>query len=121
MHTIIPGMVNEGWPAVMPFRCHGGHYQATGPMPISSPMCLILEWTFNRHPDGASLGLPMTGRCRWSRHTGAKLSDDLARRGHQVIGPTHRSVVVRPFGFDHARGILLGASDHRKRRMALGY
>jgi gamma-glutamyltranspeptidase / glutathione hydrolase len=119
MHTIIPGMVMKGDRAVMPFGVMGGHYQATGHanflsnvfdlgMDIQSasdaPRSFVYDSVLSLEPTYARA-----------------LGDDLARRGHQVGWADAPLGGCQAILIDHARGVLLGASDHRKDGMALGY
>jgi len=51
----------------------------------------------------------------------APVRDDLVRRGHHVRWSEDPIGGCQAIWIDHARGILLGASDHRKDSIALGY
>ena len=119
MHTIIPGMVTKGGRAVMPFGVMGGHFQPMG-------QTLFLSNHFEYGLDiQQSLDLPRVfpyaGALEVERGVPADVLATLAGYGHTIV-PTER-----PHGggqaiwIDHARGVLIGASDPRKDGMALGY
>lgn len=119
LHTIIPGMVVKDGRAIMPFGVMGGHYQATGHAGFLSNVY--------------DIGLDIQAASDWPRSfaTGGKLQiestisadvrAELARRGHDL------EIMDVPLGgcqailIDYERGVLFGASDHRKDGMALGY
>ncbi len=119
MHTIIPGMVMKNGRAVMPFGVMGGHYQATGHANFLSNI-FDLGMDIQSASD-APRSFAFDGVLSIEPTYPRELGDELARRGHNV------SWVEAPHGgcqaiwIDHARGVLLGASDHRKDGMALGY
>ncbi len=119
LHTIIPGMVMKGGEALMPFGVMGGHYQATG-------HAHFLSGVFDRGLDvqvasDAPRSFATGGRLEIEPTVPDEVAAELARRGHEV------AVVDSPIGgcqailIDRARGTLMGASDHRKDGMALGY
>ena len=49
------------------------------------------------------------------------IQDELRKRGHDVRYPVEPIGGCQAIQIDHARGILLGASDHRKDGLALGF
>jgi gamma-glutamyltranspeptidase/glutathione hydrolase len=119
MHTIIPGMVMKGGRAVMPFGVMGGHYQATGHANFLSNV-FDLGMDIQSASD-APRSFAYDGPLSLEPTYGRELGDDLARRGHQVSWAEAPLGGCQAIWIDHARGILLGASDHRKDGMALGY
>ncbi len=119
LHTIIPGMVTKNGRAVMPFGVMGGHYQATGHV-------AFLSNVFDRGLDiqaasDAPRSFATNGVLQLEPTVSAQAIVELERRGHAV------EVQPMPIGgcqavmIDEARGALLGASDHRKDGLALGY
>ncbi len=119
MHTIIPGLVMKGGRAVMPFGVMGGHYQATGHANFLSNV-FDLGMDIQSASD-APRSFAYDGALQLEPTFARSLGDDLAQRGHKL------DWVEAPLGgcqailIDHARGVLFGASDHRKDGMALGY
>jgi gamma-glutamyltranspeptidase/glutathione hydrolase len=118
MHTIIPGMVMKNGRCVMPFGVMGGHYQATGHgnflsnvfdlgMDIQAasetPRSFAFEGVLSLEPTfGKDIGM------------------ELAARGHDVKWTDAALGGCQAIWIDHERGVLLGATDHRKDGVALG-
>jgi gamma-glutamyltranspeptidase / glutathione hydrolase len=119
MHTIIPGMVLKGGRAVMPFGVMGGHYQATGHADFLSNV-FDLGMDIQSASD-APRSFAYDGTLSLEPTFARGLGDDLARRGHKVAWADAPLGGCQAIFIDHARGVLLGASDHRKDGMALGY
>jgi gamma-glutamyltranspeptidase / glutathione hydrolase len=117
LHTIIPGMLAKGGRAVMPFGVMGGHYQATGHAHfLSGVLDLGLD------PQQAA-DAPRTFAYQTALQVESTVSEsilrDLGSRGHRI------DKVEAPLGgcqaimIDHTRGVMFGASDHRKDGCAL--
>lgn len=119
MHTIIPGLVMKGGRAVMPFGVMGGHYQATGHAGFLSNV-FDLGMDIQSASD-APRSFAYNGVLQLEPTFGRALGDDLAGRGHQLEWVDAPLGGCQAIYIDHARGVLLGASDHRKDGMALGY
>ena len=51
----------------------------------------------------------------------ASVAEELKRRGHRVIAAPDPLGGCQAIYIDEAKGVLYGASDHRKDGMALGY
>ncbi len=119
MHTIIPGMLREGGRVAMPFGVMGGAYQPAGHVRLLSNLVdfamapqAALEAP-RSFPDGPVLKL--------ERGYGAETAARLSEMGHRIEvpeGPLGGGQLIR---IDHARGVLIGASDPRKDGCALGY
>ena len=121
MHTIIPGMVAREGRVQMSFGVMGGHYQAMGHAHFLSKVlhygldmqtAMDLPRVFPR-PGTASVEIEST----LPATTRAALAD----RGFSLVpaaGPIGGSQAIR---IDWERGVLTGASDHRKDGCALGY
>ncbi|HEX8663087.1 MAG TPA: gamma-glutamyltransferase family protein [Beijerinckiaceae bacterium] len=119
LHTIIPGMVAKDGRAVMPFGVMGGQYQSAG-------HANFLD-RFLRKGLGLqeAVDAPRTFAYGPAVQVEAGIDEAAVRhlegRGHAV------ERVAAPLGgaqailIDHARGILVGASDPRKDGCALGY
>ena len=119
LHTIIPGLVAKDGRAVMPFGVMGGQYQSAGHADFLG--------RFLR--DGLGLqeavDAPRTFAYGPAVQVEAGIDEAVVRhltaRGHLI------ERVAAPLGgaqailIDHARGVLVGASDARKDGCALGY
>lgn len=119
MHTIIPGLVMKDGRTVMPFGVMGGHYQAAG-------HATFLSNVFDRGLDiqsasDAPRSFAYDGVLSLEPTYPSSLADDLASRGHAVSWADAPLGGCQAIYIDHARGILFGASDHRKDGMALGF
>ncbi len=118
MHTIIPGLMCRDGRAVMPFGVMGGHYQATGHAHFVSQ---ILD--LGRNVQAASdepRSFAFDGKLSLESTISEAIREDLEARGHI----TERTVLphggAQAIWIDYEKGILVGASDHRKDGMALG-
>jgi gamma-glutamyltranspeptidase/glutathione hydrolase len=107
-HTIIPAMLAENGRTRMTFGVMGGQYQATGHVHLLSQ---VLDRDFD--PQQASdqpRSFCFGGKLSLEPTISEAVRADLERRGHAT------QWADEPLG-----GVLLGASDHRKDGMALGY
>ncbi len=118
MHTIIPGLLSRNGRAVMPFGVMGGHYQATGHAHFVSQ---ILD---RGHNVQAASDAPRTfafdGKLTLEQTISPEIKDDLAGRGHVIEWSDAPMGGAQAIWIDHEKGVLIGASDHRKDGMALG-
>jgi len=118
-HTIIPAMVSKAGRTVGSFGVMGGQYQATGHAHILSQVLdrgLDIQAASDQprsfFVDGA-LSLEPT----ISEATKAGLE----ARGHTTRWADEPLGGCQAIWIDHGRGVLWGASDHRKDGIALGY
>jgi gamma-glutamyltranspeptidase/glutathione hydrolase len=118
-HTIIPAMLAENGRTRMTFGVMGGQYQATGHAHILSQV-LDRDLDPQQASDqprsfyyGGKLGLEPT--------IAPEVRADLDRRGHVTEWADEPIGGCQAIMIDHERGVLLGASDHRKDGIALGY
>lgn len=118
MHTIIPGLVCRDGRPVMPFGVMGGHYQATGHAHFLSQV-LDLGRDIQSASD-APRSFAFDGELSVERTMDADMQAELARRGHAVKVAHEAIGGAQAIWIDHARGVLFGASDHRKDGLALG-
>jgi gamma-glutamyltranspeptidase/glutathione hydrolase len=111
-------LMHEGQ-AVMPFGVMGAHYQAIGHAQVLSNMLdLGLDpQQANEAPRSFAHG----GTLTLERTIGEAVADDLAGRGHDVRWAADPLGGCQAVWIDRQRGVLLGASDHRKDGIALGY
>ncbi len=119
LHTIIPGMVTKNDRAVMPFGVMGGHYQATGHVNFLSNV-------FDRGLDlqaasDAPRSFATDGVLELETTVSPRAVAELERRGHAVEMQKMPIGGCQAIMIDEARGALMGASDHRKDGLALGY
>jgi gamma-glutamyltranspeptidase/glutathione hydrolase len=118
-HTIIPGMVRQNGKTVMSFGVMGGQYQATGHAHLLSQIVdrgfdvqMASDQPRSFYTEGA-----ITLEVTISPETKAELE----RRGHQTRWAVEPLGGCQAIWLDHKRGVLWGASDHRKDGIALGY
>ena len=118
-HTIIPAMLMNNERPVMPFGVMGGQYQAVGHMHVLSQ---ILDRGFD--PQMACQSPRSFSFCNTlslePTHS-ADVMDGLRARGHKTVWAAEPLGGCQAIWIDHERGLLLGASDHRKDGIALGY
>ncbi len=118
MHTIIPGMVMKQGRCVMPFGVMGGHYQATG-------HANFLSNVFDHGMDiqaacEAPRSFAFDGVLSLESTLGNEINAELSARGHNVRWADVALGGCQAIWIDHERGVLLGATDHRKDGVALG-
>ncbi|MBB3484488.1 MULTISPECIES: gamma-glutamyltransferase [unclassified Rhizobium] len=118
-HTIIPAMLMENGKVRMSFGVMGGQYQAAG---HAHMLTQILDRDLD--PQQASdqpRSFSFGGKLSLEPTISEETRRDLERRGHVVEWSDEPIGGAQAIMIDHERGILLGASDHRKDGMALGY
>jgi gamma-glutamyltranspeptidase/glutathione hydrolase len=119
LHTIIPGMVMKGGQCVMPFGVMGGHYQATGHGNfLSNVFDLGMDiQAASEAPRSFAFDGVLTLEPTFAKEIG----DELSARGHDVKWSELPLGGCQAIWIDRERGVLLGATDHRKDGVALGY
>lgn len=117
-HTIIPGMVQHQGKTVMSFGVMGGQYQATGHAHLLSQIVdrgfdvqMASDQPRSFYTDGA-ISLEPT--------FAPEVKAELERRGHKTRWADEPLGGCQAIWIDHKRGVLWGASDHRKDGIALG-
>jgi len=118
-HTIIPAMLAEGGKTRMSFGVMGGQYQAVGHAHMLSQ---ILDRDLD--PQQASdqpRSFWYNGKLSLEPTISEEVRLDLERRGHVTEWADEPLGGAQAIYIDHERGVLLGASDHRKDGIALGY
>ena len=118
-HTIIPAMLAKDGRTVMSFGVMGGHYQATG-------HAQILTGMLDRGLDPqlacqAPRSFAFDGTLSLETTIAESVRQDLEARGHATTWAEEPHGSCQAIWIDHENGILVGASDHRKDGMALGY
>lgn len=118
-HTIIPAMLTKDGLPAMSFGVMGGQYQAVGHAQILTG---VLDRGFDvQMASDQPRSFFTEGALTLEPTIGADVRADLERRGHTL------RIAEEPLGgcqiiaIDRARGVLWGASDHRKDGIALGY
>ncbi len=119
MHTIIPAMLAHQGRVTMPFGVMGGAYQPCGHArfvtnlltygmeaqeAVDAPRCFA---------DGPAM--------KMERGYAPAVRAELEARGHAVTIPADPLGGAQAIRIDHARGVLIGASDPRKDGCALGF
>lgn len=121
MHTIIPGMAARDGRIAMSFGVMGGHYQAMGQAWFLSN---VLDHGMDLQ-EAMSLPrvfpLPGTKTVEVEGAVPADITSALRSRGYELTVPTRPIGGSQAIAIDWDKGVLLGASDHRKDGCALGY
>jgi gamma-glutamyltranspeptidase/glutathione hydrolase len=118
-HTIIPGMVAKDGRTAMSFGVMGGQYQATGHAHILSQ---VLDRGYDvQMASDQSRSFWFDGKLGLEPTIPADIKQNLERRGHVIEWVDEPLGGCQAIWIDHERGVLLGASDHRKDGIALGY
>ena len=119
LHTIIPAMLRRGGMVFMPFGVMGAHFQSVG-------HARFLTNLVDYHLDPqAALDMPRSfaygGALQLERGYRDPVRAQLSSWGHDVITPDMPLGGGQAIMIDHARGLLVGASDPRKDGCAIGY
>lgn len=116
-HTIIPGMLCRGGKPVMPLGVMGGQYQAAGHLQLLSG---VLDRGLDiQQASDAPRSFAFGGSLSLEPTIAPAVADDLAARGHNVVWADEPIGGCQAIYIDHARGVMYGASDHRKDGIAL--
>jgi gamma-glutamyltranspeptidase/glutathione hydrolase len=116
-HTIIPGMLSKDGRAVMPFGVMGGQYQSTGHTHFISG---ILDRSLDpQQASDAPRSFAYDGKLTLETTVPESVAADLKARGHDVVWAEEALGGCQAIWVDHKRGVMFGASDHRKDGCAL--
>jgi gamma-glutamyltranspeptidase/glutathione hydrolase len=116
-HTIIPGMLAKDGKAIMPMGVMGGQYQATGHVHFLSG---ILDRGLDpQQASDAARSFAFDGKLSLEPTIAESVAADLKARGHDVVWAEEPLGGCQAIWVDHARGVMFGASDHRKDGFAL--
>jgi gamma-glutamyltranspeptidase/glutathione hydrolase len=119
MHTIIPGMLCKDGRTVMSFGVMGGHYQAAG---HASLLSNIFDMKMDIQAAAeAPRSFAFDGVLSLETTIDPAIRDNLRARGHDVRFSEEPIGGCQAIRIDYARGVLFGASDHRKDGLALGF
>ena len=119
LHTIVPALLEQAGRPVMPFGVMGGQYQAAGHVQILTGL-LDHGLDVQRACD-APRSFAVEGSLTLETTIGPSVAKDLARRGHRIVWADEPLGACNAIYVDHARGVMFGASDHRKDGIALGF
>lgn len=118
MHTIIPALLYRDDKPVMPFGVMGGHYQAAGHAHFISQ---ILDRGLGlQEASDMPRSFAFNGKLSLETTISPAVKADLEARGHTVEWSEFPIGGAQAVWIDCDRGVLTGASDHRKDGMALG-
>jgi gamma-glutamyltranspeptidase/glutathione hydrolase len=116
-HTIIPGLLAKDGKPVMAFGVMGGQYQATGHMQILSG---VLDRGLDiQQSSDAPRSFAFDGTLSLESTVAGSVADDLIARGHRVTWADEPLGGFQAVQVDSRRGVMYGASDHRKDGIAL--
>ena len=119
LHTLIPAMAKKDGRIDMSFGVMGGDFQPMGHVNV-----VVNRYVYGMDPQAAldfPRLFPQQGAVLAENTVPAPVIAGLAARGH------HMAPAGEPLGggqaivIDHAQGLLIGGSDHRKDGFALGY
>ena len=119
MHTIIPAMLRHGGRIVLPFGVMGGSFQPMGHTHLASN---LLDFGMDlQEAIDAPRSIAEQGVLKLERGYPEATRRALVALGHRVVEPDGPLGGGQAIRIDHARGLLIGASDPRKDGCALGY
>ena len=104
---------------VMSFGVMGGHYQAAGHANLLSNV-FDLKMDIQAAAE-APRSFAFDGALSLETTISPDIRDELRARGHDARFSEEPIGGCQAIRIDHARGVLLGASDHRKDGLALGF
>lgn len=118
-HTIIPAMLMRDDKVVMSFGVMGGQYQAVGHAQILTG---IIDRGLNPQlACEAPRSFSFDGTLSLETTIAEDVRRDLEARGHATAWASAPHGSCQAIWIDHDRDILIGATDHRKDGIALGY
>jgi gamma-glutamyltranspeptidase/glutathione hydrolase len=118
-HTIIPAMLAKNGRTVASFGVMGGQYQPVGHVHILSQ---LLDRGFDvQMASDQPRSFWHAGRLGLEPTIPEAVRQDLEACGHVTAWVDEPLGGYQGIWIDHERGVLLGASDHRKDGIALGY
>ena len=119
MHTIIPALGLRDGRCELAFGVMGGHYQSVGHSHVVSN---LIDYGMDVQTALESPRVFFLGeKTEVERGVPAASVEGLKARGHDVITRPSPLGGGQMIQIDWERGVLIGASDHRKDGLALGY
>lgn len=119
LHTIIPAMLMKDGQPVMSFGVMGGQYQAAGHAHML--MQVIDQGLDVQMASDQPRSFAAAGRLELEPTISSDVRSVLDGKGHQTFWAEEPIGGCQAVWIDRARGVLWGASDHRKDGVALGY
>ena len=119
MHTIIPALIMKGERVETSFGVMGGQYQAAGHAQFLSRTVDLGEDP--QQAADAPRSFAADGKLTLEATHTPDTADELRRRGHEVVVSSDPMGGCQAIRIDWERGLLIGASDHRKDGFAAGY
>lgn len=119
MHTIIPGLIMKDERVETSFGVMGGQYQAAGHAQFLSRMVDLGEDP--QQAADAPRSFAHDGKLTLESTHAPETAEALQRKGHTVVMSDDPLGGCQAIGVDWERGVLVGASDHRKDGFAVGY
>ncbi len=119
LHTIIPAIAKKAGKVDMVFGVMGGNFQ-----PMGHVMVAVNRYIYGMDPQAAldfPRVFPKAGMVIAERTVPAGVLQGLIDRGHRVAFATKPLGGGQAIAIDHAAGLLIGGSDHRKDGFALGF
>jgi gamma-glutamyltranspeptidase / glutathione hydrolase len=119
LHTLIPAMARKDGKIDMSFGVMGGDFQPMGQVNV-----VVNRYVYGMDPQ-AALDFPRLFPQGEAVLTESTVPDSvlasLAAKGHRIMPANEPLGGGQAIVIDHARGLLIGGSDHRKDGFALGY
>jgi gamma-glutamyltranspeptidase/glutathione hydrolase len=116
-HTIIPGLLAKHGKPIIAFGVMGGQYQAAGHVQILSG---VLDRGLDiQQSSDAPRSFAFDGTLSLEPTIPGSVADELIARGHRVTWADEPLGGCQAVHVDPSRGVILGASDHRKDGIAL--
>jgi gamma-glutamyltranspeptidase/glutathione hydrolase len=116
-HTIIPGLLTKDGKPTIVFGVMGGQYQAAGHIQILSG---VLDRGLDvQQSSDMPRSFAFDGVLTLEPTIPASVADDLIGRGHRVVWADEPLGGCQAVHLDTSRGVMFGASDHRKDGIAL--
>lgn len=119
LHTLIPAMAKKDGKIDMSFGVMGGDFQPMGQVNV-----VVNRYIYGMDPQ-AALDFPRLfpqGQIVLVENTiSAPVIADLTAKGHHIVAADEPLGGGQAIAIDHAQGLLIGGSDHRKDGFALGY
>ena len=119
LHTIIPAVVKKNGKIDMAFGVMGGNFQ-----PMGHVMVVVNRYIYGMDPQEALDSprlFPQSGRLLVETTIADNVLKGLTGKGHHIVPAEEPLGGGQAIAIDHARGLLVGGSDHRKDGFALGF
>jgi gamma-glutamyltranspeptidase / glutathione hydrolase len=119
LHTLVPAIATRGDKPWLSFGVMGGAYQPLGHVAVLSNR-IDCGLDIQQAVDAPRLYYE-DGKLRYEASLDQQIQAQLQAMGHPIAERPDPFGGAQAIEFDHANGVLIGASDPRKDGMALGY